>query len=202
MLSYILSFFLAASIVLGDSLLRYWRTPNAKLMKYSSHFNVLISILNSCWSIGVIVLINANVLVLWNFHSVKMNFSNIFNDSQTFVCNRTSLYNLIHYYYYFNCAWNFGYIYIGRPPAIFVKKSRIYAGKKCTNIAEILNNAKLDTNFRCGYQTADFSGYKCSNWLVLSATWSHWNGLHVDEVQWKMLSSPDLSKHFLKTMSN
>ena len=63
---------------------------------------------------------------------------------------------------------------------------------KCTKIAEILKSNKLETNFRCGYQTADFNGYIWSNSFVFSATLSHLNGLYVDDVQWKIDSSPDL----------
>lgn len=47
--------------------------------------------LNACWSTGDIVLMSNNVFLLLNFHSVKINFSSNFKDSQTLVCKRTKL---------------------------------------------------------------------------------------------------------------
>lgn len=100
----ILSLRRAASIVFGDSLLKYLRTPLIKLMKYTSHSSVVKSMLYSFLSAIDCVLMSAFVLLLWNFHSVNMNFSNNFNELQTFVCNLTR---------------------IGRPPLNRVTVSRI-----------------------------------------------------------------------------
>lgn len=161
--TYKVSFPRAASSVLFGSLFKNRRTPIVKLIKYSSHSSVRMSMLNLILSFGAMDSINFIVLLLWNFHSVKMNFCNKFSEFQTFLCKRTR---------------------IGRPPDIFVIVSRMYAGMKWTKMAEILNSNRLDMNFKCGYledrnmrtyskgeeyskyfvrayQTADFNGYLC-----------------------------------------
>lgn len=65
-----------------------------------------------------------------------------------------------------------------------MRPSRIRAGKKWMKIADILNRNKLETNFRCGYQTADFSGYLCKYPFTLLVTLLQRNGLYELDVQW------------------
>lgn len=101
---YIVSFRRAAGNVFGDSLFKYRRTPWAKVTKYSSQSRSARSIQNFSASTFDNVLASACVLLLWNFHSVKMKRSNSFKEFQTFVCKRTN---------------------IGRPPATRVIASSI-----------------------------------------------------------------------------
>lgn len=83
--------------------------------------------------------------------------------------------------------------YLGFSPFSFVKKSNIRAGRKCMKMAEILKRIMLGINLRWGYQIEDSTGFKCNNGVIRFSTCFQRNGLHVDEVQWKILSSPHLN---------
>lgn len=66
---------------------------------------------------------------------------------------------------------------MGRLPETRNIMSRKMAGRKWTKIAEIRNRKRLGTNFRCGYQTADFNGNLCRYPLTFSFTLRHLKGL-------------------------
>lgn len=82
--------------------------------------------------------------------------------------------------------------YIGRPPVTRIIVSRKIAGRKWTKMAEMRNMSRLDTNFRWGYQTADFNGNLCRYPFTFVWTIRQRNGLYALEVQWKIWSSREL----------